>query len=85
MHSTEGNVWKLSYAQLARLCEEIAHNPKTLDPHIRDEAARVHHGWKDASSMNLHEEGARERQASMLLALRKRTIELVLKTGQAIS
>jgi hypothetical protein len=85
MHSIERNVWKLSYAQLVRLCEEIAHNPKSLDPHIRDEAMRIHHGWKDASSIDPHEEGARERQTGMLLALRRRTIELVVKTGQAIS
>ena len=85
MQSAEGNVWKLSYAELARLCEEIAHNPKTMDLHIRDEAMRIHNGWKDASSINPHEEGAKERQASMLLALRKRTIELVVKTGQALS
>jgi hypothetical protein len=85
MHSAEGNVWKLSYAELAHLCEEIAHNPKNHDQHIRDEAMRIHHGWNDASSINTHEEGARERQVSMLLALRKRTIELVVKTGQALS
>jgi hypothetical protein len=29
--------------------------------------------------------GARERQANMMLALRKRTIELAVKTGEALS
>ena len=81
MHAAEGNLWKLSYAQLARLCEEIARNPsRELDPHIKAEAERIDRGWADAFAINTHEEGAPARQASIMLALRKRTIELVVKT-----
>jgi carboxylesterase type B len=83
-HSSEGNIWKLSYPELAQLCQQIAHNPsKNLDPAVREEARRIHTGWSDALGINTHEEGAAARQASMALALRKRTIELILKTEQA--
>ena len=79
----EGNIWKMSYRELAQLCQEIAHDSsRGLDPAIRDEAKRVQAGWNDALAINTHAEGAAERQASLALALRNRTIELVLKAEQ---
>jgi hypothetical protein len=84
MCAAEGNVWKLSYADLARLCQELGHNASSdRDPGIREEARRLYGAWTDALAINLHLEGAAERQASLMLSLRKRTIELLFKSGVA--
>jgi hypothetical protein len=85
MCAAEGNVWKLSYADLARYCQELGHNASTdLDPAIREEARRLYGAWTDALAINLHQEGAAERQANITLGLRKRTIELLFKSGVGV-
>ena len=79
MHSAD--LWKLSYSELAQYCQEIAQDgSRRLPLAIRDEALRIHNGWTDAASINTREEGGAERQANLMLALRKRTIELIVKT-----
>jgi hypothetical protein len=85
MCAAEGNVWKLSYADLARYCQELGHNAsRDVDPTIREEARLLYGGWADALAINLHQEGAAERQAGLMLGLRKRTIELIFKSGVAV-
>ena len=82
---TEGNVWKLSYAELAQLCQQLGHNTSTdFDPQVREEARRLFGSWTDALAIDRHQEGAAERQASIILGLRKRTIELFFKSGLAV-
>jgi hypothetical protein len=85
MPVTEGNVWKLSYAELAQLCQQFGHNNGAdFDPQVREEARRLYASWTDALAINLHQEGAAERQASIILGLRKRTIELFFKSGLTV-
>jgi hypothetical protein len=85
MCAAEGNVWKLSYAELARVCQELGHGSSTdISPDIREEARRLYSAWVDALAIDLHQEGAAERQANMTLGLRKRTIELVFKAGVTV-
>jgi hypothetical protein len=82
---SEGNVWKLSYAELAHVCQVLGHSSSAEISHdIREEARLLYGAWTDALAINLHQEGAAERQASIVLGLRKRTIELVFKSGVTV-
>jgi hypothetical protein len=84
MHVAEGRLWKLSHPELAALCHELAHvaSPQ-VGSDLRDEARRVSGAWADTLAINTREEGGAARQAAMASALRKRTIELILKSHQA--
>jgi hypothetical protein len=84
MHVAEGKLWKLSHQELAALCHELAQlaSPQ-IDANLRDEARRVSGAWAETLAINTHQEGGAERQASMASALRKRTIEIILKSHQA--
>jgi hypothetical protein len=85
MCAAEGNVWKLSYQELARVCQVLAHGASVDVSHeIREEARLLYSAWGDALAINLHQEGAAERQAGIALGLRKRTIELVFKAGVTV-
>ena len=85
MCAAEGNVWKLSYSELAGVCQVLGHGASVdISPEIRDEARRLYGARADALASNLHQEGAAERQASIMLGLRKRTIELVFKAGVTV-
>ena len=82
---SEGNVWKLSYPELAHVCQVLGHGSSTEVSHETREEARLLYGaWADALAINLHQEGAAERQASIILGLRKRTIELIFKSGVTV-
>lgn len=77
------SLWKLSLAELAQRCKEIGHDTNSnVDPELQAEARRLYGGWMDAFSIDKHEDGAAERQAALTLALRKRTIEILVKSGQ---
>ncbi|UWZ86324.1 hypothetical protein [Occallatibacter riparius] len=79
------NVWKLSYAELAHVCQVLGDDSSAQVSHeIREEARILYAAWKDALAIDLHQEGAATRQASMMLGLRKRTIELLFKSGVAV-
>jgi hypothetical protein len=81
----ERNVWKLSYKDLARVCQVLGHGSSVdIIPEIREEARRLYGAWTDALAIDLHQEGAPERQANIVLGLRKRTIELVFKAGVTV-
>jgi hypothetical protein len=85
MCAAEGNVWKLSYAELARVCQELGHGTSgEISSDIREEARRLYGAWVEALAIDPHQEGAAERQANMTLGLRKRTIELVFKAGVTV-
>lgn len=84
MHVAEGKLWKLSYPELAELCQELAHLPSPqIQTDLRNEARLVSGAWSEALAINTHQEGGAARQAAMVSALRKRTIELILKSHQA--
>jgi hypothetical protein len=80
------HLWKLSYKELAGLCQEMGHSSSNvLDPEHREEARRLYGGWVDALAIDVkHEAGGAERQAGMAAALRKRTIELLVRSGQMV-
>jgi hypothetical protein len=85
MSPAQGNVWKLSYQELARVCQVLGHGASVdVSPDIREEARLLHSAWADALAINLQQEGAAERQAGIALGLRKRTIELVFKAGVTV-
>jgi hypothetical protein len=84
MSVSQASLWKLSYSDLAGLCQQMGHGPLPHpDPHVSEEARRLYGQWGDVLAINLHEEGAAARQAGMAAALRKRTIELAIKSGTA--
>ena len=84
MDVAEGKLWKLSYSELAELCQELAHiSAPHVDATLRDEARRLSGAGADALAINTHEEGGAARQAATAGALRKRTIELIMKSHQA--
>ncbi|HKF48104.1 MAG TPA: hypothetical protein VKB38_12155 [Terracidiphilus sp.] len=77
------SLWKLSYADLAQRCQEVGHDKASkVDPLLREEVRLLHNAWADAFSINTHEEGGQQRQNQAIFALRKRTIELLIKTGE---
>ena len=80
-----GNVWKLSYAELAHVCQMLGDDSSAeVSQAVREEAHLLYAAWKDALAIDLHQEGAAARQASMMLGLRKRTIELLFKSGVTV-
>jgi hypothetical protein len=85
MCAAEGNVWKLSYGELARVCQVLGHGSSVdIDPDVREEARRLYGAWADAQAINLHQEDGPTRQANIMLGLRKRTIELIFKAGVTV-
>ncbi len=85
MCAAEGNVWKLSYADLVHVCQELGHGTSgEISPDIREEARRLYGAWVEALAIDVHQDGGAERQANMTLGLRKRTIELVFKAGVTV-
>ena len=80
------HLWKLTYKELAGLCQEMGHTgSNVLDPAHREEARRLYGGWSDALAIDVkHEDGGAERQANMANALRKRTIELLVRSGLTV-
>ncbi len=80
------HLWKLSYSELAGLCQEMGHSSSNLlDPEHREEARRLYGGWSDALAIDVkHTDGGAERQAGLTGALRKRTIELLMRSGMTI-
>lgn len=77
------HLWKLSFEELARKCQELGHETSgTADPHLREEAQRIYVSWTDAFSIGKDENDAKERIAAAMASLRKRTIELLVKSEQ---
>lgn len=77
------NLWKLSFEELAHKCQELGHNSSNdVDPSLREEARRIYGGWTEALAIDKHSNDAAERIAAATYALRKRTIELLMKAEQ---
>jgi hypothetical protein len=77
------NFWAFSFKKLAQYCQEVADdNSPQLDPALRVEAKRLIGAWSE--SLALPEDGFEQssRRISILSALRKRTIEILVKTGK---
>lgn len=77
------HLWKLSFEELAHKCQELGHGSLPgSDPGHSEEARRLYRGWTDAFSINKHDNDAGERIAAATSALRKRTIELLVRAEQ---
>jgi len=81
--NSSSQLWQLSFEELAQKCQKLAQdNSSEMDPGLREEARRIYSAWTDAFSIDKHENDARERIAAATTSLRKRTIELLVKSGQ---
>ncbi|MGA2671652.1 MAG: hypothetical protein ABSE99_00380 [Terracidiphilus sp.] len=82
-HEESGtSVWSLTSSQLAKECRLIAEgNSPAIDKALRDEARRLQTEWKDAIHMPEGEFGDKARRAAQMAALRKRTIEILVKVS----
>ncbi len=77
------HLWKLSFEELAHRCQELGHSSSSTAGHtLREEARRLYGGRTDAFSNDKHENDAEERRAAATASLRKRTIELLVKSEQ---
>ena len=74
------NLWSLTSSQLAAECRAIAEgDTRSLDPELKDEVVRLYAGWREALEQPGNEFDDRTRKAARLAALRKRTIEILVR------
>jgi len=72
--------WALKPSQLAAECSSLAGaDPATVEDDLRAEAAQLATEWKDAIQMPVDEFEAQARRAAQIAALRKRTIEILVR------
>ena len=77
------SVWSLSHAQLARQCQLIAEDESaSIEPTLRAEARRLYIAWQDALQAPGKNLEVRERMAAQQAGLRKRTIEILIKSAR---
>jgi hypothetical protein len=77
------NFWAFSFRKLAQLCQEVADdNSPQFNPTLRVESKRLVGAWNE--SLALPEDGFEQssRRISILSSLRKRTIEILVKSGK---
>ena len=80
---TRDDIWSLSSSQLASRCRAIADGDLSPgDQDLQAEAARLHVEWEDALHLPNEDFEEQARRSALLLALRKRTIEILLKISQ---
>lgn len=77
------DIWSLNSVQLASRCRSIADGAYSqADKAIEAEAGRLHAEWQEAIRLPKGDFSDEARRSALLLALRKRTIEILLKIGQ---
>jgi hypothetical protein len=75
--------WSLTPSQLCRECSAIAQaapTPRNLD--LRAEAGRLAAEWQEAIDLPRSDAFEESRRASQILALRKRTIEILIRVSR---
>jgi len=78
--NTSIDFWALKPAQLAHECSLIATgDPAVASDSVRAEAAQLAVEWKDAINMPQDVFEDQARRAAQIAALRKRTIEILVK------
>ncbi len=83
---SDNHLWQLSFEELAHKCRDLAQTRSSeLEPGLREEAQRIQSGWTDVFAIDKHENDARERIAAATAALRKRTIELLVKADEQMA
>jgi len=74
--------WSLTPTQLCRECRAIAQAaPTPGNVELRAEGARLAAEWQDAIDMPRNDAFDESRRASLILALRKRTIEILIRVS----
>jgi len=74
--------WSLNSEALAEQCSLIAHSdPAAIDDRTRAEAGQLFEEWEEAIHMPEVEFEDKERRAAQLAALRKRTIEILVRVS----
>jgi hypothetical protein len=77
---TESNIWALSNEQLAEQCRAIAEGgAPSAGQELQAEAERLDASWCDALGSAGDDYDGRARKAAQQAALRKRTIEILVK------
>jgi hypothetical protein len=82
--ASEAKLWSLSSTELASACQQIAAgNAPSAGATLEAEAGRLYASWRDAMEQPGDELEDRERKASQRAALRKRTIEILIKINRS--
>jgi hypothetical protein len=80
----ETDLWSLTHEQLAKQCQLIAKDSSpTIAPSLRAETERLSASWRDALQGPTNNFQKQTQQAVQLAGLRKRTIEILIRTGRA--
>jgi hypothetical protein len=79
----ETDLWSLTHEQLAKQCQSIAKDDSpTIAPSLRAEAERLVASWRDALLEPAKDFQKQTHRAVQLDGLRKRTIEILIRTGR---
>ena len=77
------NFWAFSFHKLAGYCHEVAVDPSPeLDPALRAESKLLHTEWVEYLALPEEDAEQTSRRAQLLGSLRKRTIEILVRTGK---
>jgi hypothetical protein len=77
------DIWSLTSAQLASRCRSIAEGTSSpANKALVAEAGRLYAEWQEAIRLPKGDFSDEARRSALLLALRKRTIEILVKIGR---
>jgi hypothetical protein len=75
------NYWALQFSQLEKACLDLARSkPTVVDSTQRAEMERLYASWEEALALPEETYEETSRRANVLAGLRKRTIEILVKT-----
>jgi hypothetical protein len=76
--------WSLKPSQLSTECRALAEgSDATVAASLCNEAARLAVEWQEALGMRLDNAFEESRRAALIAALRRRTIEILIKAGRS--
>ena len=80
---SKSNFWSLSDIELARNCRVIAESgSESIAIAIKSEARRLYSDWRDAINFPIDDRQEKARRATVMAALRKRTIQILVKLSE---
>ena len=72
--------WSMKPSELGEECSSIARAVhSTVDPRLRAEAGQLATEWREAINLPMHNALDESRRAALIAALRRRTIEILIK------
>lgn len=78
------DLWSLKPSQLKSECRALAEKSGLeVNEALRDEAARLAIEWQEALGMRLDSAFEESRRAALIAALRRRTIEILIKASRS--